>query len=71
MDAKNYEGTELHAAGFAATVERGRRHFQIKFGRHGLLIISATPSKNYARNDNRSLLRRLIKRECEVTGRRP
>jgi hypothetical protein len=36
---------ELRAAGFAATVERGRRHFQIKFGRQGLLIISATPSK--------------------------
>jgi hypothetical protein len=52
----------LETSGFRADVERGSRHFRIKFGKQKL-IVSATPGAASAAANNRAMVRRLIRRE--------
>jgi hypothetical protein len=51
--------------GIAGEVERGQRHLKVRFmnelGRRCLLVISLSPSKQRARQENLSQLRRLLR----------
>jgi hypothetical protein len=54
----------LHAHGFVPQIQENGRHIKIRwldFGRRYTLIISRTPSDNYARQNSRATLRRLLR----------
>jgi hypothetical protein len=62
----------LHAHGFVPRIQENGRHIKIRWvdaGRRYTLVISRSPGDNYARQNSRATLKRLLREPKEKNGR--